>query len=155
MNLSFKSVKSIFRKQNGISKRAPLTDKMEADVLAKLEREDFKSLTNEDIPTLISVLTFARNHIRWNAVNALQRLDLEESHIDELVGLLRSDHIDDRLGAVMAFCSIKEPKAIPGLIKLIKDHHWPIRSNARHALAEIYFITNDMRAGKVLLKSNL
>nr|AIF06750.1 hypothetical protein [uncultured marine group II/III euryarchaeote KM3_195_B08] len=155
MNLSFKSVKSIFRKQNGFSKRAPLTDKMEADVMSKLEREDFKSLTNKDIPALISILTFARNHIRWNAVNALQRLDLEESHMDELVELLKSKHVDDRLGACMAFCHIREPKAIPGLIKLVKDYHWPIRSNARIALAELYFFTNDKRAGKVLLKSNL
>src|SRR5512138_379314 len=72
-----------------------------------------------DIRSLISLLGNADPRVQWHAAEALGTLG--EKAVPGLMEALRSPSVPVRLGAIEALGTIRDPRAVPGLVALLDN----------------------------------
>lgn len=102
-----------------------------------------------DINGLIKALRYDDYDIQWRAAEALGKLGKDA--FDRLLGSLHHHDRDIRLGIIEALGEIRDPRAMPSLLPLLKDGSVEVRWATAIALGEI----GDSKAINPLLYSLL
>jgi hypothetical protein len=112
------------------------------------KKPDIETLRHQkNIPALIKALRYDDFDVQTSAAQALGTLGAEG--IDELILALENKDKDVRLGIIEALSVIRDPRAVPSLIKQLSDASSEVRWEAALALGEI----SDPAATESLLKS--
>ncbi|MBN1679568.1 MAG: HEAT repeat domain-containing protein [Anaerolineae bacterium] len=88
----------------------------------------------EAAPMLTGMLHDAEWRVRWRAAEALGKLNATGAAVRDLSLALSDNNDDVRIAAAWALRQIKDPGAIPALIRALHDCEWRVRWTAAEAL---------------------